>query len=78
MIGTKLTDKAGIWKSNDRWNFKISEELVYIENNSENLVLAAPDDEGKYSVVSKVFSIQVGKIYEHPSIFLFPLTNLDL
>ena len=25
----------------------------------------------------KVFSIRVGKIYEHPSVFLFPLTNLD-
>ena len=28
------------------------------------------------SSVIKVFSIQVGKIYEHPSVFLFPLTNL--
>ena len=26
---------------------------------------------------SKVLSIRVGKIYEHPSVFLFPLTNLD-
>ena len=27
--------------------------------------------------LSKVFLIRVGKIYEHPSVFLFPLTNLD-
>ena len=27
---------------------------------------------------TKVLSIRVGKIYEHTSVFLFPLTNLDL
>ena len=41
-----LTDKAGIWQSNDKWNFQINDTLVYIENTSESLVLAAPDDEG--------------------------------
>ena len=38
MIGTKLTDKANLWKSSEIWSFKINEELVYIENISSERV----------------------------------------
>lgn len=48
LIGTKLSDKADLWKSNNVWSFKTNEGLVYIENiSSENQVLTAPNDDGK-------------------------------
>ena len=53
LIGTKLTDKADLWKSNEIWSFKTNEGLVYIENISlENQVLTSPKDDGERLILS--------------------------
>ena len=53
LIGTKLTDKADLWKSNEIWSFKTNEGLVYIENiSSENQVLTSPKDDGERLILS--------------------------
>ena len=48
-----LKNKAGIWKSVDKWVFKTGEvDMIYIENNSKTNVLEATSD-GK--VIEEVF-----------------------
>ena len=42
--GTTLINKANLWNSNDKWNFKSKGETICIENTSENLVLENSDD----------------------------------
>ena len=34
-----LTNKAGIWKSDDEWNLKSLDPIVYVENTSKQRVL---------------------------------------
>ena len=39
MDGTNLTNKEGLWKSNDPWIFKFDGKFVNIVNTKENEVL---------------------------------------
>ena len=52
--GGMLKDKAGHWKSDESWVFKTEDDdLIYIENTSKTMVLAATSD-GK--VTQEVFA----------------------
>ena len=40
-----LENREGLWKSNDRWNFKSKDDdLIYIENTSKTKVLERTND----------------------------------
>ena len=39
-----LQNKEGIWMSNDLWNFKSKDDLIYIENISKSKVLGFTND----------------------------------
>ena len=38
-----LQNKAGLWKSDDAWNFKTKDDLIYIENISNAKFLGITD-----------------------------------
>ena len=42
--GTTLTNKAGIWQSNDAWNLRNQDTIIYIENISKDKVFGLAYD----------------------------------
>ena len=42
--GTKLFNKANLWKSTDEWNLRAEGKMVYVENTSKNKFLGTFDD----------------------------------
>ena len=42
--GTKLLNKANLWKSTDEWNLRAECSMVYVENISKNKFLGTFDD----------------------------------
>ena len=39
-----MQNKEGLWISDEEWNFKTKDDLVYIENTSQKRVLGATDN----------------------------------
>ena len=46
-FGNMLQNKEGLWISNEKWNFKPKDDLIYIENTSGTKVLGANAKTGK-------------------------------
>ena len=40
----KMQNKEGLWISDEEWNFKTKDDLVYIENVSQKRVLGTTDN----------------------------------
>ena len=47
-----LLNKKGLWTSDDEWNFKTKDDLIYIENISKGKVLGTTNDS---EVILEVF-----------------------
>ena len=44
MDGKVLYNYDGLWKSDEKWNFKAKDDLIYIENISRSKVLGTTND----------------------------------
>ena len=66
MDGTNLTNKEGLWKSNDPWKFKFDGKFVNIVNTKKNEVLGiGKSDNSTGGVISGGTMAKAQSFYEN-------------
>ena len=76
-----LMNKAGVWKSRDKWTFRsITSTKVYVENNSNKTRLAVADDET--TVIEEAIENNAGQVWDigipsKDGYFTLTMTNMS-